>query len=101
MDEELRLYGLTLCTLQHAVGDSKDNRRQDKQVESHCSEVNIWQHSRRYYHEWVLTVLISVAQDSNFILQKYQVHVISLPKLLEKRGSQSLGYSASQTAAVL
>lgn len=47
MDEEVRFYGLALCTLQHAVADSKDNRRQDKQVERHCSEVNMWQHSEK------------------------------------------------------
>lgn len=45
MDEEVRFYGLVLGTLQHAVGDGKDNRRQDKQVETHCSEASMWQHS--------------------------------------------------------
>lgn len=72
MDEEVRFYGLVLCTLQHAIGDSKDNRRQDTQVETHCDETNMWQHSEKVL-SWMCanTVLISVARVSDFNLQKY------------------------------
>lgn len=91
MDEIVWFYGLLLCALQHAVWDSKDSRRQDKQVETYRSEVTMWQHSEKAL-SWMgaNTVLVSVARVSDFNLQKYWVHVTRLPKLLRKHRSQSL-----------
>lgn len=72
MDEEVRVYSLVPHTLQHAVGDSKGNRRQDKRVETHCGEANTRQRSEKV-SSWTVTnrVLISVARVSDFNLQKY------------------------------
>jgi len=97
MAEEVRFYGLLLCTLQHAVGDSKDQRRQDKQLETHCNEVNMQQHSEKILSRMgANTVLISAPRVSDFNLQKYRVRVTRLPQLPGKHRPQSLDYTANQ-----